>query len=65
VFTELENAKIDLMDMQGRLIERIYAGNTSKNQKIEVDLSALTSGLYFYRLAVKNESSTYYKIVKQ
>ncbi|MCC5923208.1 MAG: T9SS type A sorting domain-containing protein, partial [Crocinitomicaceae bacterium] len=45
--------RIDLYDLQGRLIQPVYQGIISEGMEIEVDISGLSSGMYLYR--VKNE----------
>ncbi|MCC5923579.1 MAG: T9SS type A sorting domain-containing protein [Crocinitomicaceae bacterium] len=42
--------RIDLYDIQGRLIQPVYQGIISEGMEIEVDISGLSSGMYLYRV---------------
>ena len=42
--------RIDLYDIQGRLIQPVYQGIISEGMEIEVDISWLSSGMYLYRV---------------
>jgi len=53
--TGYENQKvvIDMYDIQGRLIKRVFDGKVSANEELSVDLSQLGAGVYLYKLSTE------------
>ena len=48
---------LEVFDLSGRMIERIYSGWTASkiDHRIDFDGSQLSNGIYFYRLTTENE----------
>jgi subtilisin family serine protease len=57
--------KLSLLDMMGRDLGVIYQGSCNEPKVLNVGLSHLSSGVYFYKVEMENHNSKVYKIIKQ
>jgi hypothetical protein len=57
---EGQNATLEVIDMNGRVIERLFAGNANADieYRFDFDGSALPNGVYLYRLTTDTEVAT-------
>lgn len=52
---ELQNAALDVMDINGKMIDRLQVGSISGESKVTYDVSHLESGMYIIKLIADNQ----------
>jgi hypothetical protein len=55
---------IDMYDMQGRLVKRVFEGKVGVAEDLMVDVSQLGAGVYFYKLKMMEQKKAL-KFIKQ
>ena len=57
---------VTLTDASGRLLDKLVDGNQATGHyKVEVNVSTLQSGIYFYTLSVNGKVGVTQKLIKQ
>jgi hypothetical protein len=61
---ENQKAVIDMYDIQGRMVKRVFEGKLNANEELMVDLSQLGAGMYLYTISTPSEQTSI-KFIKE